>query len=115
MNLPLSKISMGFGMSLQDFLLLGCRWRPFPAEILGQSYPSYRSHRAPRPARATEPSVAVRHKLVLLTNRNGFNGALMVASIVASVHFLQRGHHRMGHTLLCAAMAAVPYLLFFPV
>lgn len=66
----------------------------------------------PGKLRGPEPSLTVKHMLMLLINRNGFNDALMITSIVASVYFLQICHRPMGHTLLFTAIAVVPYLFF---
>lgn len=66
----------------------------------------------PSTPRGAQPFVAAQHTLVLLRNRDGFNDTRMIASIVASVRFLQTCRGLTGHTLLCTAIAVVPS--FFP-
>lgn len=105
-----SEISMGSGTSLKDFILLRLWWRPFPAEILDQSYPSSRPHTAKHFSAGTELSGAVQHMLMVLVIRDDFNDTLMTNSIMVSVHVLQTRHCLMGYSLLCTAIAVVPYL-----
>lgn len=82
----------------------------FPAEILDQSYPSSRPHTAKHFSAGTELSGAVQHMLMLLVIRDDFNDTLMTNSIMVSVHVLQTRHCLMGYSLLCTAIAVVPYL-----
>lgn len=105
----MSKISMGSGISLKDFILLRLWCRPFPAEILDQSYPSSRPHTAGHFSTGAELSATVQHMFVLF-EQGFFNATLMTNSIMVSVHILQTCHHLMGYSVLCTVTAVVPYL-----
>lgn len=78
----------------------------------------------PSQLRGLEPSLTVKHMLMLLINRNGFNDALMITSIVASVYFLQimsspNGtypsvhSHRCGTLSLLCSLASVYHLFLY--